>query len=171
MQLYSALLIYPGRAILLMYSFPLKHHSSVPVDIYCHIHVSVFVTSIYYKHTRGLRRGGLTPAWAPRMPIVTEQGFILRTIKSRLQMRQYSKGVPTLKHTVSDKEKRNTGIRCITATNFVIRHTMNSTSMQHQQKQQKQQQQQYRNTKSSSRNIWQVHANTYSYIVQQRTTQ
>ena len=82
-------------------------------------------------------------------------------------MRQYSKGVRTLKHTVSDKEKRNTGIRCTTATNFVIRHTMNSTSMQHQQKQQ----QQYRNTKSSSRNTWQVHANTYSYIVQQRTTQ
>ena len=87
-------------------------------------------------------------------------------------MRQYSEGVRTLKHIVFDKEKRNTGIRCTTtATNFVIRHTMDSTSMQHQQKQQHQQQQQYRNTKSSSsRNTWQVHANTYSCIVQQRTT-
>ena len=57
-------------------------------------------------------------------------------------MRQYSEGVRTLKHIVFDKEKRNTGIRCITtATKFVIRRTMNSTtSMQHQQKKRQQEQ-------------------------------
>ena len=73
----------------------------------------------------GLRRGGLTPALAPRMPAITEH-----IGKSRPKMRQSSTAKGRIKNkSCLNEEKENNEIRFNEpATNFVIRHMMTDSS-------------------------------------------
>ena len=76
----------------------------------------------------GLRRGGLTPALAPRMPAITEDAVqATRGRKCDRTAKGYTKNNSCL-----NEEKENTGNRLETATNFAIRHTMTNSSSRQQ---------------------------------------
>ena len=85
----------------------------------------------YYTHIQGgLLRGGMTPALAPRRPVITED-----VSTSRPSMGQYCQGifVHTNKSCLNE-EKKTGGIRFHEpAPNFAIRHTMTNSSRKQQQ--------------------------------------
>ena len=81
-------------------------------------------TYLYTHLPGGLRLGGLPPVLAPRMLVIAEDCDTYHSVsvicESRLQMRQYCRGVRTLKVRCVWKGWENAGIRCVEAQQQIL---------------------------------------------------
>ena len=110
-----------------------------------------------YIHTQGgLRRGGLTPALAPRMPVIPRMyDTNYREKNGRLKCGSNAKGYTENKSCLNEKKK--------TLGSDAVNHGNEFCNPAHDDEHHQQRHQpQYSNTLRSSR---QVYTNAYSYVV------
>ena len=128
---------------------PAKHHVAPDCEISAGIPTPGQHIHIYIQIQGGFRRGVLTPALAPRMPVIVtrmyaKRGRICDTVLPRGTIKNISR---------LNEDEENTGIRFNEpATNLAIRHTMTNRSStaaaatiavcRHTEQQQQQQRQQ-----------------------------